>query len=227
MDSLSSSGPAILVSNHSSPLSEHSGLKTFTLSYLGMISTESKSLSPIDLDKLVNAMKQHSVEKQREETLANDNPSGSKQNIPVTRSPNMRVKKKAKGDIGPTITVVSGNETPRNRASSFNEQKKESPLSKRKKKHSFDSTLSADQQEQSKPNGQYLQISDESYSSAPVDGDAVGKMKGGAEVNVELPKRDIMLIITSTTISLQDANDNKTIRKKKVTEIASCTQVGV
>ena len=229
MDSLSSSAPAAVLKNsNSDTLSAKDVLMTFNLSYLGMISTESKSLSPVDLDKLINTMKRHNAERQREETPVADNASGSKQNSPVTRSPKLRVKKKVKGDIGPTtISVVSVDDTPRNRASSFNEQKKESPLSKRKKKHSFDSTLSTggpgQQQEDSKPNGQHLEITDSTNPS--VDRDTVVKVKGRAEHSDGLPARDIILIITGTTISLQDTNDNKTIRKKKVTEIASCTQV--
>ena len=232
MDSLNSSGPAAVVKNSSSnALSAKNNLMTFNLNYLGMISTESKSLSPVELDMLINTMKQHNVERQREETPAVDNASGGKQSSPVTRSPKLRAKKKVKGDIGPTISVVQIDNTSRNRASSFNEQKKDSPLSKRKKKHSFDGTLSTggpgQHQEDSKQNGQHLEITDSAnHSSVPVDHNAVGRMKGGAEHSDELPKRDIILILTSTTISLQDANDNKTIRKKKVTEIASCTQVG-
>ena len=213
---------------NSEALSAKNALTTFSLSYLGMISTGSKSLSPGELDKLLNTMKKRMVKTQKEESLTGDRPSASKEIAPVTRSPNLRVKKKTRNDIGPTISVVSVDEGPRkNRAGSFNEQRKEP---KRHKKHSFDGTLSAEQplvgQQQ---NGQHLEVTDGAdYSSVPVDYDTVDLPVNKSDtlsMGVELPKRSAILILTSKTITLQDANDNRIIRKKKVTEIASCTQV--
>lgn len=233
-DSLKSSGPPAVDIN-SDALSTENVLMTFSLSYFGMISTETKSLSPADLDKLIDMMQRRNAERQREETLTSDNPSVSKNIAPVTRSPNLRAKKKMKSDIGPTISIVAVDETPRkNRASSFNEQKKEPLPSKRNKVHSFDGSLSLEQsgqrQEQSKQNGQHSEIVEN--VNHPADDSTVEdvtavKARTELAASKELPKRSVVLILTSGTIALQDANDNKTIRKKKVTEIASCTQVGV
>ena len=198
---------------------------TFSLNYLGMISTVSKSLSPGELDKLLDKMKERTVERHKEELLtASDRVSVNIEVAPVTKSPKQKGKKKMKGDIGPTISIVSVEEGARkNRAGSFNEQRKETKT-KKHKKHSLDGTLSAGQslligEEQSKQNGQHSGVVD--LPTVSVDNDVVDSLSS----SVELPSRNVILKLTSEAITLQDLSDNKIIRKKKVAEIASCTQV--
>ena len=220
VDSLKSNGPPAMDINAEALLTKNP-LMTFSLSYLGMISAGSKSLSPGELDKLLDTMKGHTVKTQKEEVLTHDKPSASKEIAPIARSPNLRVKKKIKGDIGPTISVVDDG-LRKNRAGSFNEQKMEP---KRHKKHSFDGTLSAEQALVGKEqNGQHLEATD-GVNYDTVDLSFHKRAVDTSSMGVELPKRDAILIFTNKIITLQDANDNKIIRKKKVTEIASCTQV--
>ena len=200
---------------------------TFSLSYLGMISTESKSLSPGDLDKLLDKMKERTVETQKQELLTtSDRVSVNLEVAPGTKPPKLKGKKKIKGDIGPTISILSVEEGPRkNRSGSFNEQRKEAKT-KKHKKHSFDGTLSTEQSlviEQSKQNGQHSGVVDQ--PTPPVNNDADKNVVDSSSSSVELPTRTIILKLTSEIITLQDPSDNKIIRKKKVTEIASCTQV--
>ena len=203
-------------------LSVKNPLITFSLIYLGMISTGSKSLSPGELDKLLDTVKERTVT-QKEEVLISDKPSASKEIAQITKSPNLRVKKKIKHDIGPTISVVSVDDGPRkNRSGSFNEQRVES---KRHKKHSFDGTLSAEQTVVSREqNGQHLEATD-GVDYDTVDFSLRKRAVDTSSMGAELPKRDVILILTSKIVTLQDASDNKIIRKKRVTEIASCTQV--
>ena len=121
--------------------SEDSASKTFPLNYLGMISSETRSLSPAELDKLVMMMKERTVERQRSKSAGNS-PTAAMKTAPVSKSPNLRTKReKAKGDIGPKISVVSlTNEvSPRpSRSQSFNEKSNGSPVMEKKKKHSLD-----------------------------------------------------------------------------------------
>lgn len=217
VDSLKSSG-ARAVDINSDALSTKTVLMMFSLSYLGMISTDSKSLSPADLDRLINVMKKHTSEKQREET------SDGQKTAPVSKSPNLRVTTKVKQDIGPTISVVSVDESPRkSRANSFEAQKESLPSSSRSKKHSFDGTVAAIQHHEE--NGQHSEMV-KSHSADTVDGMISLKSRTRHTASsADLPQRDVSLILNSKTITLKDSNDNKIIRKKKVTEIASCTQV--
>lgn len=221
---------------NSDVLSTHSFIMTFTVSYLGMVSSEAKSLSSRDLDKLVRMMKKRTVEKQKDDTSISNSPSVSRKDA----TSKLKVKMEVTGDIGPNISLVATDESPRKkRASSFNELKNESILSKKTKKYSFDDTtnqrsLVNRQQEESKLlNGQHSEvINSGSQLSVPAatddveDHDGLKSTAAATELAIELPKRKVMLKLTSESITLQHLDDNKIIRKKKVTEIASCTQVG-
>ena len=44
-------------------------------------------------------------------------------------------------------------------------------------------------------------------------------------LNAELPKKNVTLTLSTETITIQDVNDNKIIRKKNLIGVASCTQV--
>lgn len=236
-DSLKSSGHLAIADISSEALSTNTILMTFSLSYLGMISTETKSLSPVDLDKLISTMKKRNVERQKGEPVSSSSPLLGRKTTPVTRSSNLRM---IQGDIGPNVAVLPLDENARRRSGSFNEQKKKLPTSGKAKKHSFDGTLSTERpwlnQQQENQNGQHLEIIDGGVHSVippdiTVEYDTVEdltSLKSAVEftaLSVELPKRNIVLTLSSETITLQDANDNKIIRNKKITEIASCTQV--
>jgi len=236
IDSLKNSGHLAIADINSEVLSTSTTiLMTFTLSYLGMISTETKSLSPVDLDNLISMMKKHNMARHKGEPVNSSSPSMGRKTAPITKSP--RVKKKMQGDIGPNIAVLPLDESPRQRSSSFNERKK-LPTSEKAKKHSFDGTLSTDRSllNQQQQNSQHSEIIDGGNQSIitpdiTIDYDTVEdltSLKSTAEfasLSVELPKRNVVLILSSESIILKDANDNKIIRKKKITEIASCTQV--
>ena len=209
--------------------------KTFSLNYLGMISVEARSLSPGELDKLVVMMKERTVERQR-----GSSPSQARKTAPVSKSPNLRNKrKKAQGDIGPKISVVS-EEGPRpSRSHSFNAKEPNSSpvMEEKRKKLSLDAgqplkgkTL-LDQENglnpSDSPDGNIVvtPARDESGAVEEMTG-----LKSGAELkvlSVDLPKRDVTLTLTKDCLVLQDVVDDKVIRKRNMTEIACCTQVSV
>lgn len=228
--------------------SENSANKAFSLNYLGMISSETRSLSPAELDKLVVMMKERTVERQQSKSAGNS-PTAAMKTAPVSKSPNLRTKrKKAKGDIGPKISVVSPtNEVgPRpSRSRSFNEKKSNgSPVMEKKKKHSLDAgqplkgfTLlepDNDLTSSDSPDGNIMVTANYDAVEKQRDVKSVAEdltaLKSGAELqvlSVDLPKRDVTLTLTKDSVILQDVADDKIIRKRNMTEIACCTQVSV
>jgi len=219
-------------------LSDNSACKTFSLHYLGMISLETRSLSPAELDKLVVMMKERTVERQRSKPIDNS-PTQTKKTAPVSKSPNLRTKrKKAHGDIGPKISVVSPTDEVGlrpSRSRSFNEKTNWSPVMEKKKKHSLDAGQPSNELTLLAPEN-FLTSSDSPDGNILVtpardDNDAVEELTGlksGAELqvlSVDLPKRDITLTLSKDSVTLQDVVDDKVIRKRNITEIACCTQV--
>lgn len=202
-----------------------------------MILTESKSLSPVDLDTLITTMKRHTVEKQKQETLNSESTSVGKRSVPAVKSHNVRKKTKISSDIGPSIAVLAEG-TRQHRASSFNSEDKKS---KKIKKLSFDGSLSPEkssadgQQDQGNQNDQHLGTTTDAHSRISPDimitydtVEDLPVLTNNTEfvaLNAELPKKNVTLTLSTETITIQDVSDNKIIRRKKLTEIASCTQV--